>query len=228
VVLAGARRRLGARVRHHPQWRRSRPRQGDPRQPIAPVPHDDAAHVLVQGCFFGGTHERLVALADHPERPRQPALLRFHLLAPGHVAERDGELAVAGAERDDFVRPAERRRARSKAGGLAREGHPAVALDPEWLDVRHDFPHGLAGDIGPPQPGHRLESRVGIQKPIVDRDACGVADDLVQGHAALRSVEQGVIAALALPQRGLSALALADIPGDGGGADDTAGGVPYG
>ena len=73
-----------------------------PTQAIAPHLHHHAAHVLQQRGFGGGTHQGLVATAEHALGACQAAELALGLLALGHVGGHD--LARRLAVEDDAAR----------------------------------------------------------------------------------------------------------------------------
>ncbi len=134
-------------------------------------------------------------------RPVAGGLLQDPLgLAPfGDVVEQDGDPApgrFADAQGVDVEPPAECHRAALEAGRLARQGHPAVGIQPGTLQARDDLADPASGHVA--EPGMAFERRVDLDEAVVDGEPGRIVAHLDDAEAGVHGLEQGAVARLAL------------------------------
>ena len=106
-----------------------------------------------------------------------------------HVLEHEPEPPAWLHRRREHVEPAAHRvGALLESQDLAPEAHPGVHLDPMALQIRDELQRRPSGGVL--EAGHRLELRVDLQEPVVDRVAGLVQHDLREAEPLVDLLEQ--------------------------------------
>ena len=116
------------------------------------------------------------------------------------------ELWATDASRVDVEPPSHGRsmvlEPRRRAGGR----HGAVEPEPGRIEVRHELAGALSERIR--EPGVRLERRVDLDEPVIDRGALRIEDHLEHAESLVDGLEQRAIALLRGPALIVRELAL--------------------